>query len=132
MYFMAVTFEKPGANVIESIWSSKNYFHLADCFLYDGNPYIEGIHEFLSDDLSYAEYIIPFHDKNFYELWFDEFKDIYLPYRQASFDEFRSKGIVINDYIQSFDVGGTDGMKLLTEFVSKFSDVTEKFKLQSV
>lgn len=128
MYLMAVTFEKPQSNVLEIIWTNKTYYHLSDCFLYENNPYIEGVHEAVSDDLSYVEYVIPFHDKNFYELWFDEFKDVYLGYREQVFADLKKSGVIIQDYLQSLDVDGTtDTMKPISEFVTKFPEKLSQF-----
>jgi radical SAM superfamily enzyme YgiQ (UPF0313 family) len=121
IFRLITTFEKPGVNIIETLWSVKSYYNLADCFLYEGNPYIEGIHENVSDDVSYVEYYIPYHDRNFYELWYDEFKDIFIPYREAAFAELRSMGVEINQYWEELDIAGVgEGSLPIEEFVSRF------------
>lgn len=118
---MIATFEKPGANIVEEIWSCKIYYLLSECFLYDGNPYIEGIHELISDDMSYQEVYIMFHDKNFYDLWFDEFKDVYVAYREQAFSELRKKNVEVVEYLEDLDAGGViPGTQLSSVFETRF------------
>lgn len=121
---LVTTFEKSGVNIIETLWNIKSYYNVADCFLYEGNPYIEGIYENISEDLSYVEYYIPFHDQNFYELWFDEFKDVFMPYREQAFAELRELGVTITQYWETLDVPGIEGDQplLMDDFVSRFPD----------
>jgi hypothetical protein len=130
VFRLITTFEKPGANIIETIWSVNSYYHLADCFAYEGNPYIENIEELCADDMSYAEYFVTFHDQNFYELWHDEFKDIYVPSREVAFDQLEKLGVEIKQYWERIDVVGIPTNSLLVkDFVSRFpDDLPERFK----
>jgi len=117
------TFEIPGKNIIEILAQCKSYWDLGGCFLYDGNPYIDRVYDFKSDDNSYIEVYSIFHDKNFYELWFDEFKDIYVPYKAAAFAELRKANVIITEYMDDTNIVGADeGVQLTANFKTRFPD----------
>jgi hypothetical protein len=118
---LILTLEKPSVDIIDIIWQVKSYHPVANCFLYEGNPYIEGIIELFNDDRSYVEYHVAFHSRKFYELWFDEFKDVFMPYREQAFSELEALGVEINEYWSECDIEAARGTALpATEFVTRF------------
>jgi hypothetical protein len=132
VFRLITTFEKSGENVIETLWTVKSYYHLADCYIYEGNPYIEDIQERYTDDMSYAEYYVTYHDQNFYELWHDEFKDIYIPSREVAFDQLRKMGVEIKQYWEKIGVAGVDAHdSLIKDFVSRFPPEESPLRFKS-
>ena len=120
---MIASFEKSRSNIQEEVWSCKIFYLLTECFLYNGNPYVDGVHEILSDDMSYKEVYIIFHDRNFYDLWFEEFKDVYVPLREQAFAEFRANGVTVTEYLDELDAGGVNpGTRLSSEFVTRYPE----------
>jgi len=47
--------------------------------------YINGVHELISDDHRHAEYYVLFHDKEFYELWYELFNNRYVAVKEELF-----------------------------------------------
>ena len=120
---MIASFEKSRSNIQEEVWSCKIFYLLTECFLYNGNPYVDGVHEILSDDMSYKEVYIIFHDRNFYDLWFEEFKDVYVPLREQAFAEFRANGVTVTEYLDELNAGGVNpGTRLSSEFVTRYPE----------
>ena len=120
---LILTLEKPESDIIDIIWSVESYQPVANCFLYEGNPYIEGIIEWFTDDRSYVEYHVPFHSQRFYEMWFEEFKDVFIPFREQSFSELKSLGVELKEYWDdcSIEAATTDSLSS-TLFVSRFPE----------
>jgi hypothetical protein len=133
MIFRSVTtYEKPGSDILEIIWNIKSFNSLSDCFLYEGNPYIDSINEYISDDISYVEYVVDWHDQNFYELWLDEFKDIVVPYRQDFYQTIKGQGIEFKEFWSSLDapvLALPDYVVPLSmdQFTTRFPDKFKKF-----
>jgi hypothetical protein len=114
------TFEKPDTKVVELMWGYSPYIKLLECYLFDGNPYSVSSHR-LADDGSYAEMYLNYHSEQFYRMWYDEFKDQYIPLIKEVFDKFRSQGIQAQLYFDPIDLPGLpEDRKPLTSFVSRF------------
>jgi hypothetical protein len=128
MIFRSVTtFEKPGSDILDIIWNIKSFNSTSDCFLYEGNPYIDSVDEYVSDDGSYVEYVVQWHDQNFYELWFDEFKDILVPHRHEYYQTIKEQGVQFKEFWSSMDVPGVPDFALpIDQFTTRFPDKLKK------
>ena len=133
MIFRSVTtYEKPGSDILEIIWNIKSFNSLSNCFVYEGNPYVDFINEYVSDDASYVEYVVDWHDQNFYELWLDEFKDVVLPYRQDFYQTIKKQDIEFKEFWSSLDAPVLDlphpDIPLpINQFTTRFPDKFKKF-----
>jgi hypothetical protein len=65
-----------------------------------------------------VEIHVIYHDQNFYELWYDEFKEIHDDWRAKTFKNLEDQGVVINRYWETTDLSAP-GSKPLSEFVCK-------------
>lgn len=120
MYRMITTFELPGGDALRTLKSVKQWYLLSEFFYWEKtNPYVSGIHELVSDDLSYVEFYVLFHDKEFFELWFELFNNKFLECKVECYNGFKEKGLIIKEYIESFDVI-SEGMQPMSEFVTRF------------
>lgn len=114
------TFEKLETNIVETLWKSSYYNQLLECYLFDGNPYSVSNHK-LSEDNTYIEIYVDYHSEQFYRMWYDEFKDKYVPLIKLAFDEFREQGIDIRHYCDTIDLPGLpEERKPIESFVSRF------------
>lgn len=113
-------FEKSGSNVIELMWKTPQYTELLECYLFDGNPYSVSSYK-LNEDISYAEIYLDYHSEQFYRMWYDEFKDQYVPLIKTVFDRFRAQDIYAQLYFDPIDLPGLPEDRLpITDFVSRF------------
>jgi hypothetical protein len=114
------TFEKTHSNVLELLVSDNNYKELLKCYLYDGNPYSIANHK-LTEDNSYLEVCVTYHGEEFYRMWYDEFKDTFIPLHKLAFDSFKEQGININHFFSAIDLPGLpEDRQPLESFVSRF------------
>ena len=114
------TFEKTGTNIVETLWKSDHYNKLLECYLFDGNPYSISDHK-LAEDNSYIEIYVDYHSEQFYRMWYDEFKDTYIPLIKLAFDDFRQQGIDIRHYCDAIDLPGLpEEREPIDLFVSRF------------
>jgi hypothetical protein len=127
MIFRSVTtYEKPGCDILDIVWNIKSFNTVSECYQFEGNPYIDYIDEYVSDDASYVEYHVGWHDQNFYELWIDEFKDIILPYRHEFYQTLTEQGVQFNEFWSSIDAPGVPDFAMsIDQFTTRFPD---KFK----
>jgi hypothetical protein len=113
----------PGFSIIDTIWSLESYRRMSDSFLFQDNHYIECIIENISDDKSFVEYIVPFHDRSFYDMWFREQEENYIPYREQAFADLRSLGVEIKTYIPDLSAPGVSSeFSLDSEFITSFPE----------
>ena len=118
-YRTICTMEKAGIDVVDLWESQQGWWDFCEaCFLYEGNPYIEPIYQRESDDKSYVEIHVIYHDENFYQLWHDEFKEIHDDWRAKTFKNLEDMGVTINRYWETTDLSAP-GSRPLSEFVCK-------------
>ena len=114
------TFERPETNIMDILRNNPHHSQLATCYLFEGNPYSIINHK-LSEDNSYVEIYVDYHSEQFYRMWYDEFKDRYVPLIKLSVDSLRDRGVVIQHYFDSIDLPGLpEKRQSIQSFVSRF------------
>jgi hypothetical protein len=114
------TFEKQETNIVDTLWNNPHYSQLSTCYLFEGNPYSIINHKLL-DDNSYVEIYVDYHSEQFYRMWYDEFKDRYVPLIKLSVDSLREQGVEIQHYFDYIDLPGLpEKRQPMASFVSRF------------
>lgn len=126
MFRMITTFSSENNDVKRAIQSVKHWYLLSEFYYFENNHYINGVHELISDNQQYAEYYVLFHDKEFYELWYELFSDRYLAVKEECFNLFKEKKLIVTEYFEDLTVSGVgpDAQPLSnfeTKFPSKFT-----------
>ena len=123
IFALITTMKHPGCSILDTIWSLESYRRMSDSFLFQDNHFIEGVIENVSDDRSFVEYIIPFHSRQFYDMWFNEQEENYIPYRDQAFAELRLLGVEINTYVSDLNAPGVrDDFLSDSEFTTSFPE----------
>jgi hypothetical protein len=105
MEFLTIsTFEKTGTQIEAELWATPGWFKLTQCFLYDNNPYISKMDLKISDDGSYIEYHIIWHNEEAYNAWFDEWKSVHNDIKPKVINNLKSRGITYTLFWPSSDV----------------------------
>lgn len=86
-------FEKQGAQVEAELWATPGWFKFTQCFLYDNNPYISKLDLKISEDGSYVEYEINWHNEEAYTSWYEEWKNIHNDIKPKITSNLKSRGI---------------------------------------
>jgi len=114
------TFEKLETNIVDILWNNPHYSQLSTCYLFEGNPYSVIGHK-LSEDNSYIEIYVDYHTEQFYRMWYEEFKDQYVPLIKLSVDSLKEQGVEIHHYFDPIDLSGLPkNRQLITSFESRF------------
>jgi len=122
MFRMVTTFSSESNDVKNAIRSVKHWYLLSEFYYFEGsNNYINGVHELISDDHRHAEYYVLFHDKEFYELWYELFNDRYVAVKEECFALFREKNLIVTEYLEDLTVSGVSpDTQPLSKFETKF------------
>ena len=117
-YRFVFTAEKPESNVLEVLNACPGWHDVVACFPPD-SPFAQFTEQF-SEDGSYAEWQMFFHDREVYELWYDAYKDLHDASREATITFFESQGGTIGLYNEGVDLSSPERSQPIEEFVSRF------------
>jgi hypothetical protein len=122
MTFRIITvFEKEGTQIESEIWATPGWFKFQQLYLYENNPYMSNLEAKISEDKSYIEYHVDYHDEAAFLAWYEEWKDLYIELRTKVLENLKSRGVQHNVYWPGSSSVPTDDSNLhpLDQFRSK-------------
>ena len=119
MSFRTVTtFELPESDIHSILLATPGIDVVSSCFVLGENPYLESFETKTSEDKSYMEVYINFHDEHSYNSWHDQWGSVHDNARSMVYNLLRHAGVSINRYWETSDLAAS-GSKSISEFVSR-------------
>lgn len=112
------TFELPESDIYSVLFSTPGMDVVSSCFVLGENPYLDSAEIKISNDRSYMEVHINFHDENNYNSWHDQWASVHDNVRIIAFNLLKNAGVSIERYWETSDLA-MPGSRPISEFVSK-------------
>jgi hypothetical protein len=122
MTFRIITvFEKEGAQIESEIWATPGWFKFQQFYLLENNSYLCNLDKKISEDGSYLEYYVDYHDEEAFLAWYEEWKDLYDNLRTQVIENLKSRGVQHTVYWPetSFALIEDPDVRQLIQFQSK-------------
>jgi hypothetical protein len=125
MEFQTISvFEKSGAQIEAELWATPGWFKLTQCFLYDSNPYVSKMDLKSTEDGSYVEYHIYWHNEEAYATWLEEWSTVHNDIKPRVLENLNSREIQHTLYWPETSIEPpvkNDNIVSLDSFVSKIT-----------
>lgn len=114
-------FEKEGTQIESEIWATPGWFKFQQFYLLENNSYLCNLDKKISEDGSYLEYYVDYHDEEAFLAWYEEWKDLYIELRTKVLENLKSRGVQHTVYWPGSSSLPTDDPDLhpLDQFQSK-------------
>ena len=122
MTFRIITVcEKEGAQIESEIWATPGWLKFQQFYLLENNSYLCNLDKKISEDGSYLEYYVDYHDEEAFLAWYEEWKDLYDDLRTQVIENLKSRGVQHTVYWPetSFVLIEDPDARQLTQFQSK-------------
>ena len=119
-FITVTTFEKDNTNLVPVLWGILEF---AECsrLCFEGNsPYISSSEWKMTEEKSYIELYLKFHDEPTYLAWYDMFGSVHDAYATILKKKLNEQGVDIKRYFEGTTLIDPDNTLFISEFTSKF------------